>query len=73
MEESIEAIEQQKRQQNEATIKALASVVKPVRQMYVCEVCHKRWMKWFFVTKLFRGFPKVRFCGKDCRRKRHEN
>ena len=70
--ESAQQEELQKRQENEATIKALASVVRPVRQLYVCEVCDKKWMKLFFVTKLFKGFPKVRFCGKPCRRKRHE-
>jgi hypothetical protein len=61
-----------KRLQDETTIKELAPFVKPVRQLYKCEVCGHKWMKWFFVTKFFRGFPKVRFCGKECRSKRHE-
>ena len=45
----------------------LAPYVKPHKMLYVCEVCAKQLYKWFFVTKFFQGFPRVRFCGKDCR------
>ena len=48
----------------------LAPYVKPHRMLYKCEVCLKKWFKWFFVTKLFKGFPRVRFCGKECRGQR---
>ena len=59
------------RQQTEQALKELAPVARPVQYPYQCEICKKKWMKWFIISRIFKGFPRVRFCGKECRSKRH--
>ena len=57
--------------QEEKTVLDVAKMVKYVPVLYKCEVCGTKEIKHFFTTPLTKGFPRKRFCSKECRKKRH--